>query len=181
MIGEDTDREMTTQSHDSVEPCAIPIGSRQDDQARRAAKQTRERLHGGQSARGNEETSAPNPNIGVAEQWLCFLLGLICVVCGIWGLCIKYNQRAPLAHFPWLGPAYRPLRFTAVACLALGAVLVRWGWARSGRSWLSIRQKPSRSAHVNFARTADLFSARGTISSVGLKWKGKDQHERRTR
>jgi hypothetical protein len=149
MIGEDTDRKVTTHSQDAAKTCAVIIGSRQEDQARLAAKRTREPLRGGNSATGDEETSATNPNIVVAEQWLCFLLGVICVVCGVWGLSMKYNPNHALAYFPWLEPAYGPiLRFTAIGCLALGAVLVRWGLARPGRPLVSIGQKPLRSLRV---------------------------------
>jgi hypothetical protein len=67
----------------------------------------------------------------VVEQWICFVLGLVCMVSGIWGICIKCGQNALPA---WLGSGYAlTLRLTAVACLVMGAVLVRRGWGSGGR------------------------------------------------
>jgi hypothetical protein len=74
----------------------------------------------------DEKTTRTIPRIVVAEQWLCLLLGLTCMICGIYGLFVQYNQDSSFAYIRWLGPAYRPiLRSTAFACFIMGAVLVR--------------------------------------------------------
>ena len=53
------------------------------------------------------------------EQWLCLLLGVVCIASGIWGAFLKLSQ------------TYAPtLRITAVACFVMGLVLVRRGLAR---------------------------------------------------
>jgi hypothetical protein len=85
----------------------------------------------GSTAADEEIPSHKNPTIVVAEQWLCFLLGFICMVCGGWGICMKYSLDLSSGYISWLGSAYGPaLRFTAVACLVSGAVLLRRGLAR---------------------------------------------------
>jgi hypothetical protein len=117
--------------------------------------------------RRDEGTSRTIPRIVVAEQWLCLLLGLICMIFGVYGLFMKYSQDSPNAYIRWLGPAYGPvLRFTAISCIALGAVLVRHGLARLDQSSFSVGQPILRSSHGNCARGS------------GWKWKGKRQRER---
>jgi len=74
---------------------------------------------GGQSSRRTERIV---PRIVVAEQWLCFLFGLVCMLCGVCGLLMKFDQDAPFAYFRWLGAAHGPvLRLTAIACFVVGA------------------------------------------------------------
>ena len=117
--------------------------------------------------RRDEGITRTLPSIVVAVQWLCLLLGLICMICGIYGLFMKYNQDSPNAYIRWLGPAYGPvLRFTAISCIALGAVLVRHGLARPDQSSFSVAQPILRSPQGNRAHAS------------GWKWKGKRQHER---
>jgi hypothetical protein len=180
MTGEDTHGEVATQCRCSVEACTGIAGGPHEDQARPPDEQMPGPPRGGQSAKRDEETNLTNPNIAMAEQWLCFLLGLICMVCGIVGICMKYSQGPSSAYIPWLGSAYGPtLRFTAIACFGLGAVLVRWGWARPDRSSISIGQKSVRSARGNRARGPNVFPALQTILSFGWKWRGRNQRERR--
>jgi hypothetical protein len=64
------------------------------------------------------------------EQWICLVLGIACIVSGTWGVFLKLSQNALPADLAWLAMAYVPtLRITAVACLAMGLVLVRRGLA----------------------------------------------------
>ena len=94
-----------------------------------------------------------SPNIVIAEQWICFLLGLICMVCGGWGICMKYCLDLSSGYISWLGSACGPaLRFTAVACLVSGAALLRRGLARPDMSSVSGSRKVLRSAGGNIIR-----------------------------
>jgi hypothetical protein len=78
---------------------------------------------------GNELQGAPSATI-VVEQWICFVLGFVCMACGIWGICMKSGQSALSTYIAWLGSLYVPaLRITAAVCLGLGVMLVRRGWA----------------------------------------------------
>jgi hypothetical protein len=78
----------------------------------------------------NEQRSAQPKAIAVIEQWVCFVLGLVCMAFGIWGICVKPEERTLSASIAWLGSLYIPtLRVTAVVCLGLGVTLVRLGWA----------------------------------------------------
>jgi hypothetical protein len=62
------------------------------------------------------------------EQWICLILGIVCIASGTWGIFLKLSQNALPAYLEWLGSAYAPtLRVTAVACLVMGLVLVRRG------------------------------------------------------
>ena len=65
------------------------------------------------------------------EQWICVVLGVVCIASGIWGVLLKPSQNALPAYLAWLATAFVPtLRITAVACLVMGLVLVRRGLAR---------------------------------------------------
>ena len=93
---------------------------------------SRERtLSVGQGAREDgedERKSAPPTTIAVIEQWICFVLGLVCMAFGIWGICMKPEQDALSAYIAWLGSLYVPtLRVTAVVCVGLGVMLIRRG------------------------------------------------------
>ena len=78
---------------------------------------------------GNELQGTPSATI-VVEQWICFVLGFVCMACGMWGICMKSGQSALSTSIAWLGSLYVPtLRITAAVCLALGVMLVRRGWA----------------------------------------------------
>jgi hypothetical protein len=64
------------------------------------------------------------------EQWICLVLGVVCIASGTYGIILKLSQNALPAYLAWLTTAYVPtLRITAVACLAMGLVLVRRGLA----------------------------------------------------
>ncbi len=77
---------------------------------------------------GDEQKSVQPTTITVIEQWLCFLLGLACIVFGIWGICMKPEQDALSAYIAWLGSLYVPaLRVMAAVCVGLGVMLIRRG------------------------------------------------------
>jgi hypothetical protein len=176
MTGEDTDVK-ATQFRGSDETLA---GRFHKDRVRIAYDRTPEPRGEGQKTKRDEGTTRIVPRIVVAEQWLCFLLGLICVICGVCGLFMKCDQDSLFACIRWLGAANGPiLRSTAIACSVVGAVLVRCGLASPDQSLLSIGQKPLRSVRPTLACASNLCSAWGPISGFGLKWKGKDHHERR--
>ena len=90
-------------------------------------------MNAGQGVRkkgGDEQESAQPKMIVVIEQWICLVLGLVCMAFGIWGIYMKPEQDALSAHIAWLGSLYMPtLRVTAVACIGLGVALARRGWA----------------------------------------------------
>ena len=89
-------------------------------------------LSAGQHVRkkGSEQESAQPKMIVVIEQWICLVLGLVCMAFGIWGICMKSEQDALSAYIAWLGSLYMPtLRVTAVVCIGLGIMLARRGWA----------------------------------------------------
>jgi hypothetical protein len=79
---------------------------------------------------GGEQESAQPKMIVVIEQWICLVLGLVCMAFGMWGICMKPEQDALSAYIAWLGSLYMPtLRVTAVICVGLGVMLIRRGWA----------------------------------------------------
>ena len=70
----------------------------------------------------------------VIGQWICFVLGVVCIVCGAFGIRAKHIEGPPPASVAWLGSAYIPaLRVTALLCLFLGLLLVRRGWSSPDR------------------------------------------------
>jgi hypothetical protein len=77
---------------------------------------------------GGEQESAQPKMIVVIEQWICLVLGLVCMAFGMWGICIKPEQDALSAYIAWLGSLYvATLRITAVVCVGLGVMLARRG------------------------------------------------------
>src|SRR5260370_33134074 len=146
MTGEDTDGKVT-QFRRPDQTLAGLVASFHKDHAGIADERTPGPRRRGQNTNRDDGTSRKIPRIVVAEQWLCFLLGLICLICGVCGLFMKYNQDSLFAYLRWLGPAYGPtLRFIALACVVLGAVLVRLGLARPDRISISRARKGLRSA-----------------------------------
>ena len=174
--GKDTDVK-TTQFRGSDKTLA---GSFHKDQVRIAYDRIQKTRRRSQNTKRDDGSTRIVPRIVVAEQWLCFLLGLICTICGVCGLFMKYNQDSPFASIRWLGPAHVPiLRCAALASFVMGAVLVRCGLADPDQSLVSAGQKPLRSVRANLAHASNLFSFWGPFLGFGLKWKGKDHHERR--
>jgi hypothetical protein len=85
------------------------------------------------------------------EQWVCFLLGIVSIDVGIWGLCMKCSADSLPADIAWLGSVYVPtLRVTAAVCFVRGTRLVR----RDGRG-------PDRSAIRRTEDDDDLFLETG--------------------
>jgi hypothetical protein len=79
---------------------------------------------------GNERKSAQPTTIVVIEQWICFVLGLVCMAFGMWGICMTPEPDALSVYIAWLGSFYVPtLRVTAFVCVGLGLTLIRRGWA----------------------------------------------------
>jgi hypothetical protein len=146
MTAEDTDVK-ATQLRGSDETLA---GSFRQDHVRIAYDRTPEPRPRGQNTKRDEGSTRIVPRSVIAEQWLCFLLGLICVTCGVCGLFMKCDQDSPFACIRWLGTANGPiLRSTAIACSVVGAVLVRCGMVSPDQSLVAIGQKPLR----KFAQT----------------------------
>ena len=75
------------------------------------------------------EQSSVTPKAIVVEQWVCLVLGFVCMASGVWGICMRPGQYALSEYIAWLGSHYVPvLRVTAVACLGMGLVLLHQGW-----------------------------------------------------
>src|SRR5882757_2658869 len=86
---------------------------------------SRERtLSVGQSVRekgGGEQKNAQPTTSAVIEQWICLVLGLVCIAFGVWGLCMQPEQGALSEYIVWLGSRDMPTsRETAVVCIGLG-------------------------------------------------------------
>jgi hypothetical protein len=45
--------------------------------------------------------------IVVVEQWICLVLGFVCMGFGMWAICMKPEQDALSAHIAWLGQRIR--------------------------------------------------------------------------
>ena len=79
---------------------------------------------------GGEQENAQPRMIVVIEQWICLVLGLVCIAFGMWGICMKPEQGALSPYIAWMGSLYMPtLRVTAAVCIGLGVMLARRGWA----------------------------------------------------
>ena len=82
------------------------------------------------SPAGDEPKDITPAGVAIIGQWVCFVLGVICIVCGTTGIFMKQMDGTPSASVAWLGPAYLPtLRGTALFCLLIGLLLVRRGWS----------------------------------------------------
>ncbi|MCU1222161.1 MAG: hypothetical protein JWQ42_254 [Edaphobacter sp.] len=126
MTGEDTDVK-AIQFRGSDETLA---GSFQKNHVRIADDRTPEPRRGRQNTKRDERTTRIVPRIVVAEQWLCFLLGLICMICGVCGLFMKYNQDSPFAYSRWLAPTKHAIAVDRNISPSAG----NWALARLGRS-----------------------------------------------
>lgn len=173
MTGEDTDGK-ATQFRRPDETLAGIVGSFHKDHARIADERTPEPRRRGQNTKREDGTTRTIPRIVVAEQWLCFLLGVICLICGVCGFFMKYNQDSLFPYIRWLGSAYGlTLRLIAVACSVLGAVLVRLGLARPDRTSISSARKMLRSARGHRVPDPNAVPARRTSLDNGWKSRGK--------
>ena len=78
---------------------------------------------------GDEQKASALAKIVVIEQSICFLLGVMCIAFGIWGIAIAPSQELLPAYVAWLGSAYAPtLHGAAIVCLGLGIALVYRAW-----------------------------------------------------
>jgi hypothetical protein len=180
MTGEDTDGKAAQFRRRSDQALAGIVGGFDKNHAGTADDRTPEPRRTSQNTKRDDGATLTIPRIVVAEQWLCFLLGLICLICGVCGLFMKYNQDSLFAFLPWLGPAYGPtLRFIAVACLVLGAVLVRLGLARPDRISISRARKVLRSARARRVPDPNAVPVQQTSLDKG-EIERKNQHERRS-
>jgi hypothetical protein len=57
--------------------------------------------------RGKQESAQPEM-IVVVEQWICLVLGLVCMGFEMWGICRKPEEDALSAHIAWLGSLSTP-------------------------------------------------------------------------
>jgi hypothetical protein len=86
------------------------------------------------TARDEQPKDSTPAMAAVIGQWICFVLGVVCIVCGAFGIRVKHIEGPPSASVAWLGSAYMPtLRVTALLCLFLGLLLVRRGWSSPDR------------------------------------------------
>jgi hypothetical protein len=87
-----------------------------------------------ESTAGDEAKEVTPARTAVIGQWICFVLGVVCIVWGAFGIFAKPIEGPPSASVAWLGAAYMPtLRVAALLCLFLGLLLVRRGWGSPGR------------------------------------------------
>jgi len=107
-------------------------GSLHEDVGHLGRERTLSVGQGVREKRGDERKSAQPTTIVVIEQWICFVLGLVCIAFGIWGICMKPEEDALSAYIAWLGSLYVPtLRVTAAVCVGLGVMLIRGGMGAS--------------------------------------------------
>ena len=165
VTGEVKGEKAATQFRSPVEAHAPIAGNLHENQAR---------LTG--TSKGNREpTTLTNPTIVAVGQWLCLLLGLVCMACGVWGICMKYDQELPSGYIPWLGSTYgSTLHGTAVACFVAGVVLVCRGLARPDLSTVPGSRKALRSGGGKNSRNTEKISARRTI--LGFRWQSKGRN-----
>ena len=124
----DTDRISATEVTSPIHGYDRGTSSLHEDVGHLSRERT---LSVGQGARekGEDERKNAQPTtIVVIEQWICLVLGLLCMAFGIWGICMKPEQDALSAYIAWLGSLYvLTLRITAVVCVGLGVMLIRRG------------------------------------------------------
>jgi hypothetical protein len=165
MTGEVKGEKAVTQFRSPVEAHAPIAGNPHENQTRLI----------GSSKRNREAITPTNPTIVAVEQWLCSLLGLVCMACGVWGICMKYDQELPSRYIPWLGSMYGPtLRGTAVACFVSGVMLVRRGLTRPDLSTIPGSRKALRSGGGSGASNTEKISVRRTI--LGFRWRSKGRN-----
>jgi hypothetical protein len=115
-----------------------------DSPRTRFSRRTYTRLN---DAKQKEESTArdepkdfPPLRAAVIGQWICFVLGVVCIACGALGIFANHIEGPPSASIAWLGSAYMPaLRVTALLCLLMGLLLVRRGWSSPDREQKKVR------------------------------------------
>ena len=101
---------------------------------RRTCRRPRNAKQKTESTAGDRPKDFTPPLAAVIGRWICFALGVVCVVCGAFGIFVKHIEAPPSASAAWLGSAYMPtLRVTAFMCLCVGLLLVRHGWSSPDR------------------------------------------------
>jgi hypothetical protein len=126
----DTDRISATEVTSTIQGYDRGTGSLREDVEHLARERTLSVRRGVREKGGGERKSAQPTTIVVIEQWICFILGLVCMAFGVWGICMKPGQDPLSVYVAWLGSLYVPtLRVTAVVCVGLGLMLIRLGWA----------------------------------------------------
>jgi hypothetical protein len=124
-----TDRILATKVTSPIQGHDRDTGSLHKDAGHLGRERTLSVGQGVREEEGDERKSAQPTAIVVIEQWICFVLGLVCMAFGMWGICMKPEQDPLSAYIAWLGSFYVPtLRLTAVVCVGLGAMLIRRGW-----------------------------------------------------
>jgi hypothetical protein len=112
----------------NMSPIHDDAGSRYKDVSRLDRERPSSAEQGMKENRKEERKDSRLGLIVAVEQWICLVLGVVCIASGTWGVFLKLNQNALPAYLAWLATAYVPtLRITAVACLVMGLVLVRRG------------------------------------------------------
>ena len=112
----------------SMSPIHDDVGGRHKDAGRLNHERPASAEQGMKKNR-KEERMGPRFGLIVAiEQWICLVLGVICIASGTCGVFLKLSQNALPAYLAWLAMAYVPtLRITAIACFVMGLMLVRRG------------------------------------------------------
>jgi hypothetical protein len=133
----------------------------------------------GQNTKRDDGITRIVSRVLVVEQWFCCMWGLICMICGVYGLFVSYDQDSPFSFIQWLGLVHAPvLRSIAIACFVAGVVLIHYGLTgpsqRLVQEWL-------RSVRAYLARASSLFSAGETTAGFRSEWNGKEHYERRPR
>jgi hypothetical protein len=123
-----TGRILATEVTPAIQGYDRGTGSLHEDVKHLGRERTLSVRQGAREKGGGERKSAQPTTIVVIEQWICLVLGLLCMAFGIWGICMKPEQDALSAYIAWLGSLYVPtLRITAVVCVGLGVMLIRRG------------------------------------------------------
>jgi hypothetical protein len=128
MAGTGTDRILATKVISPIQGYDRGPGGLHEDVGHLGRERTLSVGQGAREKTGDEQKGAQPTTIVVIEQWICFILGLVCMAFGMWGICMKPEQDALSAYIAWLGSLYVPtLRVTAVVCVGLGLMLIRRG------------------------------------------------------
>jgi len=128
MAGTGTDRILATKVISPIQGYDRGPGGLHEDVGHLGRERTLSVGQGAREKTGDEQKGAQPTTIVVIEQWICFILGLVCMALGMWGICMKPEQDALSAYIAWLGSLYVPtLRVTAVVCVGLGLMLIRRG------------------------------------------------------
>jgi hypothetical protein len=113
----------------SASPIRDDLGGRNRGVSRLDQEHSSSATQGMKKSEMDERKDPIFKTIVAIEQWICLLLGIVCMVSGTLGIFMNPGQHDLPAHLAWAGLGYVPLlRITAASCLALGVVLVRLGW-----------------------------------------------------